>query len=105
MLVLKENYYDKQEFVKDFIRFCREVKERSKRCSPWNKTYICKFVGVCGESWKFEITASADGIWTQADLLQSGERAVHFPRTKWGEPGVRWDSDLRKFLIREVNKA
>lgn len=29
---------------------------------------------------------------------------ISYPKTEWGGPDVRWDSELREFLLREIVK-
>ena len=99
---MKSEYYNKQEFVKDFITYCRAVK-RAHNASHARQTYYCnKFIGVCGESWKFGFYISSDTVATDATLLSCG---TQYPKTKWGGFGRRWDTELREFLSREVNKS
>ena len=101
----------KQEFIRDFIKFCREVKRRAKEDGRGMTMYINKFVGICGESWQFQVSASADTVWTEATFFDFDsstnpprDLTVHYPKTKWGKAYSRWDTELREFLNREICK-
>lgn len=111
---LQKYYYDKELFIKDFIKFCRDVKQEAIGDGRGMKMMINKFVGVCGESWQFIVTADERSVWTEARRFhfvhssgQTIDQSVHYPKTKWGDAGgtgARWDSELREFLRREINK-
>ena len=72
--------------------------------------YINKFVAICGESWQFRISATADTVWTEANLFSFDysqmppvDRTIHYPKTRWGTC-AHWDSELQEFLRREIGK-
>ena len=105
----------KEQFVRDFIVFCRELKQRAKEDGRGMTMFINKFVAIGGEFWQFQFYATGDSISTEAHLFHFDysehppvDRSTHYPRTKWGDKGLtgrRWDSELREFLRREVNKV
>jgi len=98
---IKDDYaFSKSEFVKDFIRRCRYMKKEYTHKPLYSNVYV----GVCGEFWQFEIFIKDDSVFTQAKFWDKGT-PILYPKTKWGEPYVRWDLDLRNFLLREVCKA
>lgn len=109
---LRKDYYDKELFIKEFVAFCREVREKRREDGrPVMKSRINKFVGVCGEFWQFIVYADMESIWTEAVYFHFDystkppkDLSVHYPETKWGGPYSRWDSELREFLRREINK-
>lgn len=108
---LRRDYYDKELFVKEFIAFCRDARKQAIKDGRGMTGFINKFVGVCGEFWQFQIYASEDSIWTAATYFRFDysktpalDISVHYPKTKWGGPYSRWDSELREFLKREINK-
>lgn len=98
---LKEEYNDKNEFIRDFIKLCRLQKYSYRGGCP---TFRHKFIGICGEFWSFCIYIDGNGIYTEAILYLDDGKKVKYPKTKWGEPYIRWDSDLRAFLAREICK-
>ena len=101
--ILKKIYYDKEAFIKDFIKFCRECKTAWKQRGVAMPSIIYKNVSVNCENWWFTVIVDKDGaLCTEAALYQSGTQ-TEYPRTKWGGE-KRWDLELREFLRREINK-
>lgn len=117
---IQKDYYGADEqktkarFIRDFIEFCRDMKRRAKEDGRGMTMYINKFVGILGEFWQFQISATEDTVWTEAHLIHFDhsknppvDQTTHYPKTKWGDAGktgTRWDSELREFLNREINK-
>ena len=97
---MKNEYFNKQEFIKDFIALCRGVKRENNNTQPG---FLHKFFSVCGELWSFCIYIDNDTLSTSAELILDG-RPLKFPKTTWGGPYSRWDSELREFLRREICK-
>ena len=118
---IKKDYFNlenqeaaKEEFIKDFIRLCRDLKRDAKADGRGMTSLYNKFVGICRESWQFTVYANEKEVWTEAVLFQfdyrqnpPADRSIRYPKTKWGDAGRtgrRWDSELREFLRREVMK-
>ena len=114
---IQRNYYGtddhktKERFIRDFIEYCRDMKRRAQEDGRGMAMFINKFVGICGEFWQFEISASESAVWTEAHLIQFDygqkppvDKTIHYPKTKWGDSYSRWDVELREFLRREINK-
>lgn len=97
---MKDRYYDKREFIKDFITLCRRLKKENNNIQPG---FLHKFFSICGELWSFCIYIDSGSLSTSAELIV-GDKMVKFPKTTWGEPYRRWNSELREFLTREVCK-
>lgn len=105
---MNNRYFNKQEFIKDFIDLCRKMKGEYCGAQP---RFVHKFFTVCGELWSFciytarkTIEISADRIYDSTKRYDLDSMPVRFPKTTWGGPYGRWDSELREFLIREVCK-
>lgn len=98
-LICRE-YENKSEFVRDFIKYCRAVFQYCKNIEA-KSVMNRKTFNVCEEEWKFEITVTQTTISTTAIL--NGK--TNYPLTKWGGDGMRWDSELREFLNREILKV
>lgn len=101
--ILKDNYFSKKDFIRDFIFFCRECKNTWKERGRAMPSIIYKTTSVNCEYWRFTVIVDKDGaLCTEAALYQSGTQ-IEYPRTKWGGE-KRWDAELREFLRREINK-
>lgn len=96
------HYISKLAFIKDFLKECRQVRTtKEKREFSFN-------VKITRENWTFYVLAENGQISTKAILLKSavGPTLCEYPWTQWGEKkGKRWDSELKKFLEREVCKV
>ncbi len=117
---IQKDYYGtdrqktKERFIRDFIEFCRDMKRKAKEDGRGMPLFINKFVTICDEYWQFEIFATEDTVCTEAHLFHFDygknppvDQTTHYPRTEWGGKGytgARWDSELREFLRREINK-
>ena len=99
--LLQESYYNKKEFVKDFIQLCRSAKKSHIESGTVGASFLHQFVGVCGEYWSFCIYVSAESIATDAAVVVNS-KWLKYPKTTWGSPYSRWDTELREFLNREV---
>lgn len=98
--LIHKEYEIKSEFVKDFIKYCRAMFQHCKNTEAKSIMHR-KTINICGEEWKFEIIATQTTISTTAAF--NGK--TDYPLTKWGGDGVRWDSELREFLNREILKV
>lgn len=105
---MKNEYFNKQEFIKDFIDLCRKLR---KEHQGHQTGFIHKFLIVCGELWRFYIYIDRKTISTSAERIYDATKRydldsipVRFPKTTWGSPYSRWDSELREFLEREICK-
>lgn len=99
---LKDYYPKKKEFISDFLKLCRYNRNNGV-------TYGSYKTGINDELWSFNVFTSYCGVSTECFyngklLGHITENLTVYPRTTWGEPGVRWDSDLKKFLEREICK-
>lgn len=102
--ILKDYYYKKEEFIRDFIEFCRECKNEWKQRGRAMPSIIYKDTSVNYENWSFTVIVDKNGaLNTEAVLCKSGTK-TEYPRTKWGGDKKRWDVELREFLHREINK-
>lgn len=108
MLSAKE-YDNKKDFIRCFIKECREIKSLRIPCSCGIYRVEKTDKNTYFEVWKFFIYVSTDGkISTSASVeIPNLETIVHFDKTCWGSEyhdGTHWDNDLRAFLNREVFK-
>lgn len=106
-LFLSKRYDDKAKFAKDVIGVCRKQKKLTATRSIENERRgFCwkECVRVCDEHWCFTFSIEDNTVSTSALLVLPSGQQVTYPRTTWGSPGQRWDSELREFLLREVCK-
>ena len=101
---MEDNYLTKEDFVKDFVKFCRDMKRGCKEGQK-KPDFASISVVVCGEPWLFRIYLDADTVSTDAELMCQNGSACRYPRTTWGGKYARWDSELQEYLNREVCKA
>lgn len=110
---LKETYDNTSEFINDFIKFCREIKKQHKEKMAKMPYFLCKFVSIETEYWKFCFYIDSESISTDAVLYKPKPNSnppkcveIQYPKTQWGEQClIRWDADLREFLEREICKV
>ena len=100
---LKDNYYNKNDFIKDVLKMARYMKKEHKERNAKHTLFYNKFVGIEWEYWKFTLYVNSEKVSTEAILFQDGKE-TKFPFTTWGDKYKRWDSDLKEFLMREINK-
>ena len=107
--LLKKSYDNKEEFIKDFIKFCRWGKTE---CGGFGTYFINKFVGIQDEMWQFKFYLTRNTVETEAQLFlfdyskdPAQDISITYPKTLWGDKYSRWDTELRNFLSREVLKC
>lgn len=113
MMKLKKHYDSKSEFISDFIQLCRELQEQHKKEMAKMPYFLCKFVGIKTEYWRFCFYIDSESVSTDAVLYKLKPNSsppecveIQYPKTQWGERYlIRWDADLREFLKREICKA
>lgn len=112
MTKLKKIYDSKSEFINDFIKLCKEIKKQHKEEMAKMPYFLCKFVSIGTEYWKFCFYIDSESISTDAVLYKLKQNSnppecveIQYPKTRWGERClIRWDADLREFLEREICK-
>ena len=113
MIKLKKIYDSKSEFISDFIKPCREIKKQHKEEMAKMPYFLCKFVGIKTEYWRFRFYIDSDSVSTDAVLYRLKPNSnppecveIQYPKTQWGKRYlIRWDADLREFLEREICKV
>lgn len=113
MATLKKSYDSKSEFISDFIKLCRVIKKQHKEEMAKMPYFLCKFVGVQNEFWRFCFYIDSESVSTDAVLYKLKPNSkppecveIQYPQTQWGERYlIRWDTDLRRFLEREICKV
>lgn len=96
-------YTSKRDFVKDFLDECRKYK---KKFSYYHAFF--PEVKIETELWSFDIYIRKGKVVTQFTFHGSDFTprvpSVYYSLTEWGGNGIRWDTDLRKYLEREICK-
>ena len=102
---LNREFTNKEEFVKEFVEFCRKIKKENETQKSHRTDFLRIKPVICGESWEFKAYFGSNSVQTEATLfLKETSKTISYPRTTWGEPYKRWDTDLKEFLMREIDK-
>jgi predicted component of type VI protein secretion system len=104
---IKREYDNKNQFIKDFLKLCREIKKEEEDRFSKRKRKITVNAKISDqnttEEWKFIIYIENERIFTEATVSLNG-KTTQYPKTEWGDSYRRWDSELLEFLRREVCK-
>lgn len=98
---MKREYYNKSEFIDDFISFIRKLKRNN---SGNNTELVFKQFNICGETWKFNIYTTRNTVSTESELYTENG-IIKYPLTGWDNGcHMSWNISLIDFLNREINK-
>ena len=89
----------KDKIIKELIKKCRQMLRNGRDGTNTG------FFSVGDEMWEYTIRCIKNKIVTDFTLYWTDGIKIQYPRTEWGNYGVRWDSDLREFLNREILKV
>lgn len=104
MVNLKSTYYSKQEFISDFLVYCKEI--RNKYSNYKGKYFHNKFVAIEGELWTFGICVQSDEFYLQPSLYINGQ-FIRYPKEQWDNlyKDTPYEDGLKTFLNREIKKG
>lgn len=91
---------EKKEIIKAILADIRNIRRNDAR-----KRFIEKEYNLTNETWKIKCFTFKSVVETECTVVLSNGVTCNYPRTSWGDYGTRWDSDFKKFLEREIQKA
>ena len=104
MVNLKSIYYSKQEFISDFLTYCKEI--RDKYSDYEGKYFRNKFIAIEGELWTFGIYVQSGEFYLQPSLYINGQ-FIRYPKEQWDNlyKDTSYEDSLKTFLNREIKKG
>ena len=104
MTNLKSIYYSKQEFISDFLAYCKET--RNKYFDYEGNYFRNKVISIEGELWTFKIYIQSSKLYLQPILCANGQ-FVHYPKEQWHNlyKDTPYEDSLKTFLNREIKKG
>ena len=104
MTNLKSTYYSKQEFVSDFLAYCKETRNKYFGCE--GKYFYNKFIAIEGELWTFGIYVQSGKLYLQPSLYTNGQ-FIRYPKEQWNNlhKDTPYEDSLKTFLNREIKKG
>ena len=104
MINLKSIYYSKQEFISDFLVYCKET--RNKFFDYEGKYFRNKFIAIEGELWTFGIYVQFGKLYLQSSLYINGQ-FIRYPKEQWDNlyKDTSYEDSLKTFLNREIKKG
>lgn len=104
MITLKSAYGFKREFVSDFLKYCKEIKD--KYSNDKGNYFHNKVIAIEGELWTFKIYIQSSKLYLQPILCVNGQ-FVHYPKEQWNNiyKDTFYEDSLETFLNREIKKG
>lgn len=91
---------EKELMIREYIRETRERKKNNTSVIFKSYTDVFNLTNETVEiiSWVNKTTVKTQTFITPKET----QKVIMYPTTEWGARGIRWDLDLKNFLMREI---